>query len=76
MTRITNPTVADLSPAPKLVYLVLAQAGPCSVSDLRGRTQLADRTIRRALERLRDVGVVETRPHPHDQRMVEYQVVE
>jgi len=75
MTRITTPEVADLSPSAKLVYLVLEDAGPCSVADLRGRTQLSDRSLRRALDELDDVEVVESRANPRDARSDEYDVV-
>lgn len=53
------PTVADLAPSAKLVYLVLQETDrPLSRPELRVRTTLPDRTLRAAVDRLEDEGVV------------------
>lgn len=65
MSNSASPDVLeDLPPSSVLAYHVLAQEGPMTVSDLRETAYLADKTARRALSRLEDVGLVDKRPGP------------
>ncbi|WP_435349542.1 hypothetical protein [Haloarchaeobius sp. HRN-SO-5] len=73
MTELIPPLLADVSSTAKLLYVVLEETGPCSMSDLRQQTAgCSDQSLRRALEELRDIGAVETRPHPRDGRKSRY----
>lgn len=54
----------DLPPSAELVYRVLDERGEAGVSDLDDELHCARSTIVRTLHRLRDAGVVQTRPDP------------
>jgi len=70
--NISDPDVAPLRPSAKLVYIVLDQHGPCSLSELRSRTQLPDTTAREALDDLRTRGLVNREPDLGDTRCRRY----
>ena len=54
---------ADLTPSAKFVYYVLAEADrPLTTPQIAARTAIDGRTVRRALDDLRDADLVETRP--------------
>lgn len=54
----------DHPPSSILVYRLLAEQGPMTVTDLCAAAYLADKTARRALQRLEDDGLVTTQPGP------------
>lgn len=56
------PGLADLPVSSKFVYRELQAAEPATQAELRARTLLPDRTVRRALDRLVDEDVVEKAP--------------
>lgn len=62
MSSTLPPELADLSVSAKFVYRELQTAGPCSQAELRARTLLPDRTVRRALDDLEGEKVVEKFP--------------
>lgn len=70
-----SPAVADSSPSAKLVYLVLSKEAPITHAQLRSRTTLSSTTLRSALDRLEEIGLVETRP-AEDARSRVYTVAE
>mgnify|MGYP000389055352 CR=1 FL=1 len=72
--NISDPDVAPLRPSAKLVYLVLDGHGPCSLSEIRARTQLPDTTAREALADLQDRGVVDKRAVLGDARCRQYAI--
>jgi len=74
--RINSDAVANLPPSAKLVYLVLQEVDPLTQAELRQRTQLPDRTVRSALERLEEAGVIESQPYLGDARQTLYGLVE
>ena len=50
--------IEDVPPSAKLVYTVLEHRGPMTQKELVERSMLAPRTVRDALGRLTDLGVV------------------
>lgn len=63
MTDLTiSPTVADVPPSAKLVYLVVQECGPVSQAEIRARTALADRTARDAIEVLEEKNAIRSMP--------------
>lgn len=73
---IEREKVTDLPPSSKLVYLALREAGPSTLAELTDRTALPPRTVRYALDRLAEVGVVDQRPCLRDARQSLYELVE
>lgn len=68
--------ISDAAPAEKLLYYVLAHSdGWVTQQDLAAETQLAQRTVRHAIAKLVDSGVVESRTCLQDARMTEYREV-
>jgi len=67
MTQLqVTPTVADLPPSCKLVSLVVKQEAPVTQAEIRARTLLADSTVRTALQRLEELGLVAKHAQPGD----------
>lgn len=62
MSTTLPPELADLPVSAKFVYREIQMAGPLSQAELRARTLLPDRTVRRALDELVAQSVVEKRP--------------
>jgi len=62
----------ELPPSAKLVAKVLEVDSPLSQGDLAEESLLPDRTVRYALSRLSDVGLVESRYSFHDARKQVY----
>lgn len=62
----------DLPPSAKLVAKVLEADSPLSQGDLAEESLLPDRTVRYALSRLSEVGLVESRYSFHDARKQVY----
>lgn len=69
------PKLANLSISARWIYRELDEAGPCTQAELRARTFLSARTVRRALEQLQDHGAVDQRPSG-DARSPRYDVVD
>lgn len=73
MSSLVPPETDDLPPSAKLVAAALATADrPLTHGDLQDRTRLPDRSLRYALERLRDAGLVDEDVHLPDPRAREY----
>lgn len=72
---LVDPALDDLPPAAKLVWVALWEESPRTGAELATETTLPQRTVRWALGRLEDRGVVERRPHPQDARKAEYELV-
>lgn len=76
MEAIEDDRVEDLPPAAKLTYLALRDHGPCLSRDLAETTALSQRTVRDALERLEDAGVVAHDHYLPDARARRYYLVD
>lgn len=63
-------TLADLPPSAKYVYDVLERDGPLKRSELKERTNLAERTLSRALKTLETGGYIVKTREPGDLREV------
>lgn len=72
--EIRDDRVKDLPPSAKLVYLVVAENWPCTQGEIADASLLPQRTVRSALERLEDEGVVESAPYVGDARKSVYRV--
>jgi transcription initiation factor IIE alpha subunit len=59
MARTDGDDLADLPPSAKLVYKVLEYDGPLTQKGIVEESMLSARTVRYALERLDEIGVVE-----------------
>lgn len=57
-TPASDDPLADLPPSAKLVHLVLDRDGARTQTELAEETSLSARTVRTALNRLEDVGIV------------------
>ena len=75
MTDETADSLHDLPPSAKLVYKVLEYDGPLTQKQLVEESMLSARTVRYALERLEDLGVVSEDIYFADARQNLYQVV-
>lgn len=69
-----SPTdrIINLPPSAKLVYRVLESDGALTQKDLIERTTLPSRTVRYAIGRLRDVGILSVRFYIPDARQSLY----
>ncbi|WP_135806196.1 MarR family transcriptional regulator [Halorussus marinus] len=72
--NIDSDRVRDLPPSAKLVYFILQENAPLTQAELIERTALPGRTVRDALERLDDVGVLDERPYVDDARKNLYEL--
>jgi predicted transcriptional regulator len=66
--------IADLPPSAKLVYKVLEYNGPLTQKGIVEESMLSARTVRYALERLEDVGVVDEDVYFADARQNLYEI--
>lgn len=69
-------TVRELPPSAKLVYKTLEYEGPMTQSQLATASMLPSRTVRDALSRLDEAGIVEERIFIPDARKSTYALVE
>lgn len=60
--------IADHPPSRKLVYFVLQQHEPATKTALVDETALGSRTVDRAIEDLRDAGLITSTTDPEDAR--------
>lgn len=71
-TVISDTAVHDLPPSANLVYKVLDYRGSQTQKQIAERSMLSTRTVRYALDRLDDVGVLESEVHIPDARQKMY----
>ena len=74
MTDSDGEAIADLPPSAKLVYKVLEYDGPLTQKGIVEESMLSARTVRYALERLDEVGVVEEDVYFADARQNLYEI--
>lgn len=68
------PSIEDLPPSAKLVYKVLEYNGPLTQKQIVEASMLSQRTVRDALGRLEDVGVVSEDVYIPDARQNLYEL--
>ena len=68
MSTTASQDVSDLPPSAKLVYKTLAWNGELTQGEIAEESLLAHRTVRNALDRLDEVGAVESRVSFRDAR--------
>lgn len=73
---VDDPRLEELPPSAKLAYVVIASNSPCTQGEVAESAMLPQRTVRWALERLEETGVVEKRPYLEDARKSEYVLAE
>jgi predicted transcriptional regulator len=76
MTDSDGESIADLPPSAKLVYKVLEYNGPLTQKGIVEESMLSARTVRYALERLDEVGVVDEDVYFADARQNLYEIPE
>ena len=74
MTDSDGEEIADLPPSAKLVYKVLEYNGPLTQKGIVEESMLSARTVRYALERLDEVGVIEEDVYFADARQNLYEI--
>ncbi len=74
MTETDGEEIADLPPSAKLVYKVLEYNGPLTQKGIVEESMLSARTVRYALERLDDIGVVTEDVYFADARQNLYEI--
>jgi predicted transcriptional regulator len=74
MTDSVEEAIADLPPSAKLVYKVLEYNGPLTQKGIVEESMLSARTVRYALERLDEVGVIEEDVYFADARQNLYEI--
>lgn len=72
----TQQTVSELPPSAKLVYKTLEYEGGMTQGELASATMLPSRTVRDAVSRLEDAGVLEEQVFIPDARKSTYRLVE
>ncbi len=76
MTESDGEDIADLPPSAKLVYKVLEYNGPLTQKGIVEESMLSARTVRYALERLDDIGVIEEDVYFADARQNLYEITD
>jgi len=76
MTESDGEGIADLPPSAKLVFKVLEYDGPLTQKGIVEESMLSARTVRYALERLDEVGVIEEDVYFADARQNLYELTE
>ena len=76
MTESEGEGISDLPPSAKLVYKVLEYDGPLTQKGIVEESMLSARTVRYALERLDEVGVIEEDVYFADARQNLYELSE
>jgi len=74
MPETDGDDLRDLPPSAKLVYKVLEYDGPLTQKGIVEESMLSARTVRYALERLDDIGVVEEDVYFADARQNLYEI--
>jgi predicted transcriptional regulator len=76
MAQSNGDELSDLPPSAKLVYKVLEYDGPLTQKGIVEESMLSARTVRYALERLDEIGIVEEDVYFADARQNLYEIVE
>ena len=76
MTEPEREDIEDLPPSAKLVYKVLEYNGPLTQKGIVQESMLSARTVRYALERLDEIGVIEEDVYFADARQNLYEITE
>ena len=71
---IKFPGIDGFSPSMKLVLNILENQGPLTQKEIAKETHLPSRTVRYALNRLKDEAVLEEREYFQDARQCLYQI--
>lgn len=66
--------LVDLHPSAKLVFLVIEQEGPITLTELADRTLLSQQTIRSAVQSLEEFDLIQGYIYPYDARKKMYRV--
>jgi predicted transcriptional regulator len=74
MPETDGDDLSELPPSAKLVYKVLEYDGPLTQKGIVEESMLSARTVRYALERLDDIGVVEEDVYFADARQNLYEI--
>ncbi|WP_459192878.1 winged helix-turn-helix transcriptional regulator [Halosimplex sp. J119] len=74
MQETDGDDLSDLPPSAKLVYKVLEYDGPLTQKGIVEESMLSARTVRYALERLEEIGVVEEDVYFADARQNLYEI--
>ncbi|QLH81156.1 MarR family transcriptional regulator [Halosimplex pelagicum] len=74
MPETDGDDLSDLPPSAKLVFKVLEYDGPLTQKGIVEESMLSARTVRYALERLEDIGVVEEDVYFADARQNLYEI--
>lgn len=74
MAATDEETLDDLPPSAKLVYKVLEYNGPLTQKGIVEESMLSARTVRYALERLENIGIVDEDVYFADARQNLYQL--
>ena len=75
MREIDDPKLGDLPPSAKLVFVVLSEEGTLTQKQLVEETRLSGRTVRYALERLREINALEEELSFRDARQLMYTAI-
>ncbi|MCU4743878.1 winged helix-turn-helix domain-containing protein [Halobacteria archaeon AArc-m2/3/4] len=76
MVDTDGEEMADLPPSAKLVFKVLEYDGPLTQKQIVEESMLSARTVRYALERLEDIGIVDEDIYFADARQSLYEITE
>jgi predicted transcriptional regulator len=76
MTEPDGEDIEDLPPSAKLVYKVLEYNGPLTQKGIVQESMLSARTVRYALERLDEIGVIEEDVYFADARQNLYEITD
>ena len=76
MAQTDGDTLSDLPPSAKLVYKVLEYDGPLTQKGIVQKSMLSARTVRYALERLDEIGVVKEDVYFADARQNLYEITD
>lgn len=68
--------IEELPPSAKLVYKVLEHEGALTQRALAEETRLPQRTVREAVDRLREIGAITETVYPHNAQQSIYQANE
>ena len=74
MTETDEEDIVDLPPSAKLVYKVLEYNGPLTQKGIVQESMLSARTVRYALERLDEIGVITEDVYFADARQNLYEI--
>lgn len=73
---VSEPAVRDLRPSYKLVWLALEREGEATQKALIEATELSPRSVRSALVRLEQDGLINERVYLQDARLSVYSVID